>query len=166
MTIPKFWPKPIPRLFFRDQIFRNRNWDFFSESETLKKLSKVSNPRSFKTEMSITDFYWDSSFKPRRGDKTVKKFFLPQILAFRTLWKPPPSSGQALSSPVQLQSPGLLLTAPGAQVIDFESPTSLKMDDNRLLLEGFVSIVLSLHIFLKPHRGYLDACVDTWRLGG
>ena len=39
-----------------------------------------------------------------------------------------------------------------AQVIDLESPTSLKMGDNRFLLEGFVSIVLSLHIFLKPHR--------------
>ena len=25
MTIPKFWPKPIPRLFFWYQIFRNRN---------------------------------------------------------------------------------------------------------------------------------------------
>ena len=85
----------------------------------------------------------------------VNIFFLPQILAFRTLWKPPPSSGQALSSPVQLQSPGLLLTAPGAQVIDLESPTSLKMGDNRVLLEGFVSIVLSLHIFLKPHREYI-----------
>ena len=85
----------------------------------------------------------------------VNIFFLPQILAFRTLWKPPPSSGQALSSPVQLQSPGLLLTAPGAQVIDFESPTSLKMGHNRFLLEGFVSIVLSLHIFLKPHREYI-----------
>ena len=37
-------------------------------------------------------------------------------------------------------------------MIDLESPTSLKMGDNRFLLEGFVSIVLSLHIFLKPHR--------------
>ena len=36
-------------------------------------------------------------------------------------------------------------------MIDLESPTSLKMGDNRVLLEGFVSIVLSLHIFLKPH---------------
>jgi len=37
-TIPNF-PKPKPRLFFRDQIFRNRNRDFyprpnFSETET------------------------------------------------------------------------------------------------------------------------------------
>ena len=85
MTIPKFWPKPIPklffryqivrnryldffpipnfqkpipRLFFRYQIFRNRNQDFFSDtkfSETLKKLAKVSKPRSFETEMSISD---------------------------------------------------------------------------------------------------------------
>ena len=51
-------------------------------------------------------------------------------------------------------------------MIDFESPTSLKMGDNRSLLEGFVSIVLSLHIFLKPNREYLDACVDTWGLRG
>ena len=50
MTIPKFWPKPIPRLFFRYQIFRNRNRYFFSETkffetETLKNLAKVSRPR-------------------------------------------------------------------------------------------------------------------------
>ena len=53
--IPNF-PKPIPRLFFRYQIFRNRYRDFFSESETetLKKLAKVSKPRSFETEMSIS----------------------------------------------------------------------------------------------------------------
>ena len=29
MTIPKFWPKPIPRLFLRYQIFQNRPRDFF-----------------------------------------------------------------------------------------------------------------------------------------
>ena len=39
MTIPKFWPKPIPRHFFQNQIFQNRNRDFFprqkfSETET------------------------------------------------------------------------------------------------------------------------------------
>ena len=28
MTIPKFRPKPIPRLFLEYQIFRNRNRDF------------------------------------------------------------------------------------------------------------------------------------------
>ena len=33
MTIPKFWPKPIPRLFFRYQIFRNRYRDFFSDTK-------------------------------------------------------------------------------------------------------------------------------------
>ena len=31
MTKPKFWPKPIPRLVFRYQIFRNRNRDFFPQ---------------------------------------------------------------------------------------------------------------------------------------
>ena len=50
MTIPKIWPKPIPRLFFRYQIFRNRYRDLFSdtkfsETETLKKLAKVSKPK-------------------------------------------------------------------------------------------------------------------------
>ena len=45
--------------FFRDQICRNRNQDFFSEtkfSETLKKLAKLSKPRSFQTEMSISAY--------------------------------------------------------------------------------------------------------------
>ena len=52
MTIPKFWPKPIPRLFFRYQIFRNRYRDLFSdtkfsetETDTLKKMAKVSKPK-------------------------------------------------------------------------------------------------------------------------
>ena len=40
---------------------RNRYRDFFSETkfsetETLKKLAKVSKPRSFETEMSISDW--------------------------------------------------------------------------------------------------------------
>ena len=42
---------------FRNQIFRNRD-SFsetkFSETETLKDLAKVSKPRSFETEMSIS----------------------------------------------------------------------------------------------------------------
>ena len=53
--------KPKPRLFFRDQNFPNQNRDFFLETkfsetdtETLKKLAKVSKPRSFETEMSIS----------------------------------------------------------------------------------------------------------------
>ena len=33
MTIPKFWPKPIPRLFFRYQIFQNQYRDFFSDTK-------------------------------------------------------------------------------------------------------------------------------------
>ena len=64
MTIPKFWPKPIPKLFFQYQIFRNRyrdfffryqifrNQNFFSETkfsetntETPQKLAKVSRPK-------------------------------------------------------------------------------------------------------------------------
>ena len=65
----QIFPKPKPRLFFRDQIFPKprlfseikvfRNRDFFSETkfsetETLKDLAKVSKPRSFETEMSIS----------------------------------------------------------------------------------------------------------------
>ena len=67
--IPKF-PKPIPRLFFRYQIFRNRYRDIFSdtkfsetETDTLKKLAKVSKPRSFETEMSISGGECDESVK-------------------------------------------------------------------------------------------------------
>ena len=55
---PNF-PKPKPRLFSETKFFRNRNRDFFSETkfsetETLKDLAKVSKPRSFETEMSIS----------------------------------------------------------------------------------------------------------------
>ena len=59
-TILNF-PKPKPRLFSETNFFRNRNRDFFSETkfsetetETLKDLAKVSKPRSFETEMSIS----------------------------------------------------------------------------------------------------------------
>ena len=87
MTISKFWPKPIPRLFsdtkfsktdtetfFRYQIFRNRNRDFFSdtkfsktETETLKTLAKVSKPRSFETKMSISAHNTSSWLSSRSG---------------------------------------------------------------------------------------------------
>ena len=53
---------PKPRLFSKTNFCRNRNRDFFSktkfsktETETLKDLAKVSKPRSFETEMSISD---------------------------------------------------------------------------------------------------------------
>ena len=51
---------PKPRLFSETKFFRNRNRDFFSETkfsetETLKNLAKVLKPRSFETEMSISD---------------------------------------------------------------------------------------------------------------
>ena len=51
---------PKPRLFPETNFFRNRNQDFFrnqifrNRNRTLKDLAKVSNPRSFKTEMSIS----------------------------------------------------------------------------------------------------------------
>ena len=55
------FPKPKLRLFSETKFFRNRNRDFFSETkfsetetETLKDLAKVSKPRSFETEMSIS----------------------------------------------------------------------------------------------------------------
>ena len=52
MTIPKFWPKPIPRLFFRYQIFWNRYQDFFprpnfSETDTFLPRPDVPKPRLF-----------------------------------------------------------------------------------------------------------------------
>ena len=90
-TISRLWPQlgPSPKFgtslqalfllfgffLFRDQIFRNRDRDFFprpnffetetetffsetkfseTETETLKDLAKVSKPRSFETEMSIS----------------------------------------------------------------------------------------------------------------
>jgi len=65
-TIPNF-PKPKPRIFsetkfseteskifFRDQIVSKPKPRLFSETETLKDLAKVSKPRSFETEMSIS----------------------------------------------------------------------------------------------------------------
>ena len=88
-TISRLWPQlgPSPKFgtslqalfllfgffLFRDQIFRNRDRDFFprpnffeTETETLKYLAKVSNPRSFETEMSISDrgSILDSCFFP------------------------------------------------------------------------------------------------------
>ena len=40
--------------FFRDQIFSKLKPRLFSETETPKDLAKVSKPRSFETEMSIS----------------------------------------------------------------------------------------------------------------
>ena len=48
---------PKPRLFSEPKFFRNRDFfseTKFSETETLKDLAKVSKPRSFETEMSIS----------------------------------------------------------------------------------------------------------------
>ena len=96
MTIPKFWPKPIPRLFFRYQIFRNRYRDFFSDTkfsetdtETLKKLAKVSKPRSFETEMSISVsnqvfFKHTCTFSGTRG---LLRFFLKLTTNSICLWE-------------------------------------------------------------------------------
>ena len=50
MTIPKFWPKPIPRLFLRYQIFQNRPRDFFlrpnfSETDTFLPRPNLPKPK-------------------------------------------------------------------------------------------------------------------------
>ena len=52
MTIPKFWPKPIPRLFLQYQIFRNRYRDFFprpnfseTEADTFFPKPKILKPK-------------------------------------------------------------------------------------------------------------------------
>ena len=57
----QIFPKPKPRLFSETKLLQNRNRYFFSETkfsdtetETFKKLAKVSKPRSFETEMSIS----------------------------------------------------------------------------------------------------------------
>ena len=62
MTIPKFWPKPIPRLFLRYQIFRNRNRDFFprpnfSETETDTFLPRPNFPKPKLRLFSETNFF-------------------------------------------------------------------------------------------------------------
>ena len=53
---------PKPKLFSETKFFRNQNRDFFSETKfsetkTLKDLAKVSKPRSFETEMSISGIH-------------------------------------------------------------------------------------------------------------
>ena len=69
MTRPNF-PKLKQRLFFRDQILRNRNWN-------PQKLTKVSKPRGFKTEMSIS-----------RRDVLVKLTLFDDRLCL-TIWRAP-----------------------------------------------------------------------------
>ena len=79
MTIPKFWPKPIPRLFLRYQIFRNRNRDFFPRPNFFetKKRDFFSETKFSETETET--FFRDQIFsKPKLG-----LFFRNQILRNR-----------------------------------------------------------------------------------
>ena len=74
---PNF-PKPKPRLFSETNFFRNRNRDFFSETkfsetEILKDLTKVSKPRSFETEMSISGDKYCLVDTDKRNDGRLEK---------------------------------------------------------------------------------------------
>ena len=67
MTIPKFWPKLIPRLFFRYPFFRN--WDFFSwskfsETETETFFPRPNSPKPKPRLFSETKFFrnWNRDF--------------------------------------------------------------------------------------------------------
>ena len=78
MTIPKFWPKPIPRLFLRYQIFQNRPRDFFprpnfSETDTFLPRPNLPKPRLFPRPIFFRnrDFFWYQIFpKPRFFSET------------------------------------------------------------------------------------------------
>ena len=81
MTIPKFWPKPIPILFLRYQIFRNRNRDFFprpilSVTETDTYLPRPNFPKPKQRLFSETKF-----FRNRNRDFfSETKFFVTETL--------------------------------------------------------------------------------------
>ena len=86
MTIPKIWPKPIPRLFFRYQIFRNQYRDFFpipnfseTETDTFFPIPKILKPKPrllFDTKFSETEtdtFFSDTKFLKPKSSKNWQK---------------------------------------------------------------------------------------------
>ena len=83
MTIPKFWPQPILRLFLRYQIFRNRNRDFFprpnfSETETDTFLPRPNFPKPKPRLFSETNFFRNRYFFPETkfSETETETFFL------------------------------------------------------------------------------------------
>ena len=76
------FPKPKPRLFFRNQIFRNRNRDFFSETETLKDLAKVSKPKCqslLETDISVRIMFCGVGIKELVWVRADNHWCLPPI---------------------------------------------------------------------------------------
>ena len=91
MTIPKFWPKVIPRLFFRYQIFRNR--DFFAETKFSKTKTGTFFPRPNSPKPVL--FFWDQILgNPNRN------FFGDQILWIRN----PPKIGKSLETETETKT--------------------------------------------------------------
>ena len=75
MTIPKFWPKPIPRLFLRYQIFRNGNRAFFPRPnffETDTFLPRPNFPKPKPRLFSETKFFRNRNRNPQRFGKSFE----------------------------------------------------------------------------------------------
>ena len=88
-------PKLKPILFFRDQIFRNQNWDFFSENkfsdtETLQKLAKDSRPKPRPRLFNILDNFWQIFFNYFPPFFSV--FLFQKIIFFFSKYFPPITS--------------------------------------------------------------------------
>ena len=82
MTIPKFWPKPIPRLFLRYQIFRNRNRDFFprpnfseTETDTFLPRPNFPKPRLFSESKFFRNQNQDFFPRPNFFETETETFF-------------------------------------------------------------------------------------------
>ena len=97
MTIPKFWPKPIPRFFFRYQIFRNQNQNFFSktkfsETETDTFYPRQNSPKPKPILFSETKF----------SETKTETFFRDQIL--RNRYQNPPKIGKSLKTETETET--------------------------------------------------------------
>ena len=84
MTILKFWPKPIPRLFFRYQIFRIRNRYFF--------------PKTKFSENETNTFFWDQIHR------IWNRFFFFQDQILRNRYQNPPKIGKSLETETKTES--------------------------------------------------------------
>ena len=75
MTIPKIWPKPIPRLFLRYQIFRNRNFfprPNFSETETDTFLPRQNFPKPKPRLFFRDQIFRNRNQKPQKFGKSLE----------------------------------------------------------------------------------------------
>ena len=97
MTILKFWPKPIPRLFFRYQIFRNQNQGCFSET----KFSETETETFFQDQIFRNrnrDFFSETKFS-----KTETETFFPRP-NLQNWYRNPPKIGKSLETETETET--------------------------------------------------------------